>query len=186
MEVEDTELVLNEDGSTWPRRMQTLHRLNVDTVIFCIGDRVSDALGLPVARNEFVKCPDPQYPVNGVCYEVHDPEADAWIEGIFVAGWARKASTGQVGLARKDGRACAEAVLAYIMEHTVETQNFASLQRCPLEALHARLEGLEKPVVSKADWQRLTAIEAREAEQRGLETFKFDTNEAMLAALDLK
>jgi ferredoxin--NADP+ reductase len=182
MEVEDTELVLNEDGSTWPRRMQTLHRLKVDTVIFCIGDRVSDALGLPVARNEFVKCPDPQYPVNGVCYEVHDPEADARIEGVFVAGWARKASAGQVGLARKDGRTCAEAVLQYI----AASQGAGEDETRPAEALQARLKGLEKPVVTKADWQRLTAIEAREAEQRGLATFKYDTNEAMLSALDLK
>jgi ferredoxin--NADP+ reductase len=185
LEVEDTELVRNDDGSTWPRRMQTLHRLKVDTVIFCIGDRVSDALGLPVARNEFVKCPEPRYPVNGVCYEVHDPEADARIEGIFVAGWARKASTGQVGLARKDGRACADAVLAYIVENPVETQDLAPLQRCPLEALRARLEACDKPIVNKEDWRRLEEIEAREAERRGLETFKFDTNEAMLHALDL-
>ena len=181
LEIEDTELVINDDGSTWPRRMQTLHRLKVDTLIFCIGDRVSETLGLPVARNEFVKCPAPRYPVNGVGYEVHDPEANARIDGIFVAGWARKASTGQVGLARKDGRACAEAVLQYI----AASQGPQERETYPAEALHACLESLEKPVVSKEDWQRLTVIEAHEAEQQGLETFKFDTNEAMLAALDL-
>jgi ferredoxin--NADP+ reductase len=183
LEIEDTELVLNDDGSTWPRRMQTLHRLNVDTVIFCIGDRVSESLGLPVVRNEFLKCPDPCYPVDGVCYEVYDPDAEAPMAGVFVAGWARQASTGQVGLARKDGRLCAEAVLQYIAD-VAEAGDIGQRPR-PTEALRVRLEALDKPVVTKEDWQRLEEIEAREAERRGLETFKFETNEAMLHALDL-
>jgi ferredoxin--NADP+ reductase len=183
LEVEDTELVLNDDGSTWPRRMQTLHRLNVDTVIFCIGDRVSESLGLPVVRNEFLKCPDPCYPVDGVCYEVYDPDAERPMEGVFVAGWARQASTGQVGLARKDGRLCAKAVLQYIAD-VAEAGDIGQRPR-PTEALRARLEALDKPIVTKEDWQRLEEIEAREAERRGLETFKFETNEAMLHALDL-
>ncbi len=216
LEVEDTELVLNEDGSTWPRRMQTLHRLKVDTVIFCIGDRVSESLGLPVARHAFMKCPEPRYPVDGVCYEVYDPDTEASMDGVFVAGWARQASNGQVGLARKDGRACVQAVLQYLAKAATggigqetspnaceggigqetspnvceggvgrETSPNACEGGSPTEALRARLEALDKPVVTKEDWQRLEGIEAREAERRGLETFKFDSNEAMLCALDL-
>ncbi len=106
LEVDNTELYLRDDGSTKPRRLGTQHVLDVDTVIFCIGDKVSEDLGLPVEWNEFVKCEEPFYPVDGKCYEVYDPEFDRAVEGVFVAGWSRKASDGQVGLARKDARNC--------------------------------------------------------------------------------
>jgi len=46
------------------------------------------------------------------------------------------------------------------------------------------LSQLEKPVVSKKDWQRLEEVEQAEAEKRELEAFKFGTNEEMLAAIN--
>jgi hypothetical protein len=54
-----------------------------------------------------------------------------------------------------------------------------------LQAFEARLVALPKPVVRKDDLARLEAVEHQEAERRGLEEFKFATNEDMLAAMHL-
>lgn len=178
LEVDDTELVLQENGETRARRLDTQHVLDVDTVIFCIGDRVSNRFGLPVQWNEFVKDENPRYPVDGDSYEVYDPEANAPIEGIFVAGWARKASKGQVGLARKDAYNCAEAVMRYISD----TPGYDAGAR---EKLGARLAQLNKQLVRKDDWRRLEAIEQQKAAELGAESFKFKSNAEMLAAMGL-
>jgi hypothetical protein len=54
-----------------------------------------------------------------------------------------------------------------------------------LEALRKRFAGLGKPVVDKGDIQRLEAIETKEAADRGLEEFKYSSNDEMLAAMGL-
>ena len=180
LEVDDTALVLREDGVTKAQRLGTQRVLDVDTVIFCIGDKVSETFGLPVEWNEFIKCETPRYPVDGVCYEVYDPGTGAPIDGTFVAGWSRQASTGQVGLARKDARNCVGAMMQYIAEHPSTASPEAVVTR-----LEAKLAALGKPVVSKRDWERLAAIEQEEAARRGVADFKFKSNEAMLAAMGL-
>lgn len=179
LEVDDTELVLQENGETRARRLDTQHVLDVDTVIFCIGDRVSNRFGLPVQWNEFVKDEHPRYPVEGESYEVFDPEANAPIEGIFVAGWARKASKGQVGLARKDAYNCVEAVMRYISD-TPRYDPDAG------EKLAARLAKLNKQLVRKEDWRRLEAIEQQKAAELGVELFKFKSNAEMLEAMGME
>lgn len=178
LEVDDTELYLRDDGSTKPRKLGTQHVLDVDTVVFCIGDKVSEDLGLPVVWNEFVKCEDPCYPVDGVCYEVYNPEFECAIEGVFVAGWSRKASTGQVGLARKDARNCVEAMMQYLQTMSTATVDAPT-------AIAAHLAQLGKPVVTKEDWQRLEAVEMQKAEELGREMFKFKTNAEMLSVMGL-
>ncbi len=179
LELDDTELILQADGDTRARRLDTHHVLDVDTVVFCIGDRVSNRFGLPVQWNEFVKDENPRYPVDHESYEVYDPEANAPIEGIFVAGWARKASKGQVGLARKDAYNCAEAVMRYIGDAPGYDAGAA-------EKLDARLAQLNKPLVRKDDWRRLEAIEQQKAAELGVELFKFKSNVEMLEAMGLK
>jgi hypothetical protein len=54
-----------------------------------------------------------------------------------------------------------------------------------LEALRQKIGSLDKPVVTKADWQRLETEEQALAKARGLSEFKFDSNAAMLAAIGL-
>jgi ferredoxin--NADP+ reductase len=102
LEVDDTELV-PRNGDTKAQRLGTKRVLDVDTVVFCIGDRVDEAFGLPVQWNEYVKNPDPKFPVDCCSYEAYDPDVDKPIEGVFFAGWSREASSGLVGVARKDG-----------------------------------------------------------------------------------
>ncbi|MCC7130078.1 MAG: FAD-dependent oxidoreductase [Anaerolineae bacterium] len=178
LEIEDTCLVL-KDGDTKARSLGTTRVLDVDSVIFCIGDRVDENFGLPVAWNEFVKNPNPRFPINGISYEAYDPETDQPIEGVFVAGWSREASSGLVGVARKDGEQGAQAMLEYLQ--TVEPQYTP-------EQVHARLnlalKNCDKRIISKVDVQKLEAFEAAEAKRLGLEEFKLAANEEMLKVIE--
>ena len=181
LEVEDTKLV-PRNGDTSARSLGTRRVLDVDTVVFCIGDRVDEEFGLPVEWNEFIKNPDPRFSTDGVSYEAFDPATGAPIEGVFMAGWARKASDGLVGVARKDGTMGADAVLRYL-----ETQPRLepSQIRRREEQLMGRLAQSAVPVVRKADWKRLEEAEDAEAARRGVDTFKYGSNEEMLAAMGM-
>ena len=179
LEVDDTELV-PRNGDTKAQRLGTKRILDVDTVVFCIGDRVDDKFGLPVKWNEFVKNPEPIYPINGNSYEAYDPEIEEPIEGIFVAGWSREASSGLVGVARKDGESGAKATLEYLKGSPPIEDSSAVLEKLDL-----KLTQMEQPAVSKDEIKRLEEMERVEAEKRGLEIYKMKTNQEMLAALDL-
>jgi hypothetical protein len=49
--------------------------------------------------------------------------------------------------------------------------------------LLARLKNLGKPCVTLTDIRKLVEIEAAEAQKRGLESFKYGTNEEMLGKI---
>jgi len=178
LEVEDTTL-LAADGDTKARGLGTFRVIPADTVVFAIGDRVDETFGLPVRSNSFVKNPQPRFPMAGLSYEAFDPIAGQPVPGLFMAGWAREASTGLVGAARKDGINGAQAVLAYLAQ-------LPPLAGVDLDGLHQKLRQLPKPVVSKDDWARLEAVEREEAARRGVPEFKFGTNAEMLAAIGLE
>lgn len=168
LEVEDNSLTL-KDGDTKARGTGNKRRIDVETVIFAIGDKVDDSFGLPVEWNEFVKSPQPKFPVEGVSYETGK-------DRVFVGGWSRQASNGLVGYARKDGINAAKSVLAFL-----QSQAARGASR---EAVLDRVAGLKKQVVTKEDVKRLESVEAAEAAKRGLEEFKYATNEEMLAAIE--
>ena len=179
LEVEDTTLICAE-GEVQAKRLGTMRVVDADTVIFCIGDRVDETFGLPVRWNAFVKHAQPRFPVDGLSYEAYDPEMGRPLERVFVAGWSREASSGLVGVARKDGENGADAVLKYL----------AGLPglRAPQEVrgnLQAHLARLGKPVVRKEHLWLLEQAERAEAERRGVETFKYGNNAAMFAAMHL-
>ncbi len=177
LEVEDNKLVLS-NGDTKARGLGTKHVVDVDTVIFCIGDRVDETFGLPVQWNAFIKNPEPRFPISGISYEAFDPQAGKPFEDVFVAGWSREASSGLVGVARKDGESGAQAVLEYLK----------TLPPNPdLPSTSTRLDEILKRsgqrIISKEDVLRLEAFEQAQAAQLGLEEFKLKTNEEMLAAI---
>jgi ferredoxin--NADP+ reductase len=169
LEIEDNILIL-QDGETKARGTGNKRCIDVETIIFAIGDKVDVSFGLPVERNEFVKSREPNFPVDDVSYETTT-------EGIFVGGWSRQASSGLVGYARKDGTHAAKSVWQYLQTK--------SPNRTGADAITARLLALSKPVINKDDIKRLEAAEAAEAQKRGLLEFKFASNEEMLAAIGL-
>jgi len=176
LEVEDTTLV-QKDGDTKARSTGHKRTLDVETVVFAIGDKVDETFGLPVEWNEFVKNENPLYPVEGVSFEAYDPQVGKPIEGVFVGGWSRKASSGLVGIARKDGTNAAKAVLQYLQTK----QPVAPM----LDMVTTKLRELPNPVVTKVDIQRLEMVEAQEAQKREVEEFKFSGNDEMLRAMGL-
>ncbi len=177
LEVEDTTLVAAGDD-TKARGLGTFRVIPADTVIFAIGDRVDETFGLPVRSNAFVKDPQPKFPIAGLSYEAFDPVANQPVPGLFMAGWAREASTGLVGAARKDGTNGAQAVLGYLAQQP-------ALAGPDLAGLRLKLRQLPKPVVSKEDWARLESVEQAEAARQGQLEFKYGTNAEMLAAMGL-
>jgi ferredoxin--NADP+ reductase len=169
VELEDNILV-EANGDTKARSTGNKRRLDVETVIFAIGDKVDDSFGLPIEWNEFLKEQNPRFPIDGISYETP-------IEDVFVGGWSRQASTGLVGYARKDGTNASRAVWKYLETKQPVEPN--------LKAIAERLKNLNKPLVLKDDIKKLEAAEIAEAQKRGIEEFKFDTNEEMLQAMGL-
>jgi ferredoxin/flavodoxin---NADP+ reductase len=181
LEMEETALTITADGRTRAQGLSNYAVLDVDTVIFCIGDRVSEDFGLPVQWFSFVKHPEPRYAMDGACFEAYDPEAREALEGIFVVGWARQASAGQVGLARKDARNCIKAVTSYLADTDLASPPHDD---SPAAALMKHLRQLDKPIVSTTDALRLAEIEALEADRRGDPGFRYTNNEEMLSVLE--
>ena len=169
LEVEDN-ILTEKDGKISAKGTGNKRTIDVDTVIFAIGDKVDESFGLPTEWNEFIKNKEPRFPVDGLSFE-------SSVEGVFVGGWSRKASEGLVGYARKDGISAAKAVWQYL-----QTKQPANVNG---EAVAAKMKSLNKPIVTKDDLKRLEPVEAEEAKKRGLEEFKFASNEVMLQAMGL-
>jgi ferredoxin--NADP+ reductase len=170
VELEDNILVA-KDGDTKAKGTGKRRRLDVETVIFAIGDKVDESFGLPVEWNEFVKNPSPRFPIDGHSYE-------STFEDVFVGGWSRQASSGLVGIARKDGTNASKVVWQYLQtKQPIEPK---------LQSIAEKVKSLGKPVVLKEDVKKLEAIEIAEAQKRGLEAFRYDNNDEMLQAMGLK
>jgi len=99
---------------------------------------------------------------------------------VFVAGWSREASSGLVGVARKDGENGGRAALKYL-----ESVAPASNPEATVEALMQVLRQRSTPAVTYGAIQQLEAIEQAERERLGLEDFKMKTNQEMLEVLQL-
>jgi ferredoxin--NADP+ reductase len=152
------------------------HTLDVDTVILAIGDQVDQNLGLPFAGSQYIHNLQPEYPEEGISYEVSDPETGKPMEGIFLAGWSRQASTGLVGIARKDAVNASTAVNAYLLDKKpLPSKNIVDIVEAAL--MHCL------NCVDYNDIQLLERVEQEKAAELGLEEFKFDTNEKMLMAI---
>jgi len=169
LEIEEN-ILAERDGKTSPKGTGIKRTLEVDTVIFAIGDQVDANFGLPTEWSEFAKNKDPKFPVENLSYE-------STTEGIFVGGWSRKASEGLVGYARRDGTNAAKSVLQYLQGK--QPANASA------EAVAEKVKALPKPIISKEDLKRLEIVESEESKKLGLEEFKFASNEDMLQAMGL-
>ena len=176
LEVEDTTLI-NENGSIKARGTGRKSILDVDTVIFAIGDAIDPNFGLPFDRNEFVKNPKPRFPINGISYESYDPISLKIIEDVFLAGWARKTSDGLVGNARKDGVNAAQAIELYL-------QTLENPPRGNIEQIESFIRSRNTRIVDKFDLNGLLVAENKIAAERGLESFKLASNEEMLSIIE--
>ncbi len=169
-------ILVQRDGDVAAKATDKTAEIEVDTMIFAIGDVADPTLGLPYHKDAYVCNPnhtDPEHPA----YEVYDPECGKIMDGVFVVGWARKASEGLVGIARHDGEVGAAQVLKFL--ETAPEKNSA-----PYPEILKKLEGKYLRPVSKPDLELLAKAEEREAKARGVQFFKFSDDEAMLAAIE--
>jgi ferredoxin--NADP+ reductase len=172
------ENVLTErDGSIACKATDKTVDLDVDTMIFAIGDVADPTLGLPYHKDCYVtKNCDPADAAKPV-YEVFDPQGGKVVDGTYVVGWARKASEGLVGIARHDGEVGAAEVLKFL--ESAPEKPSASYEQVRRHLISKGLRMVEKP-----DLEFLTRAEEKQAKERGLPWFKYSDDESMLAAIE--
>ncbi len=177
LKVEENAL-LAVDGTVKARGTGETRQIDVDTVIFAIGDTVDSDFCIPVFNDAYVASPEPRFPIAGTSYEAFNPDTDQPIERVFLGGWARLASVGLVGVARRDGERAAEAVLAYL-----HTQRAVLDLENVLEKFERRVVETHNRVIDKTHLAKLEAREQAEAQSRNLQEFKFATNDEMFDAM---
>lgn len=176
LEIEENTLEM-ENGETKARGLGIKHQIPVDNVILAIGNLVDDQFGLPSRGNGYVMHPEPRYPIDNTSYEAYDSQNGQLIKDIFIAGWARRASTGLVGIARKDGVNGAKAIIQYL-------QNMPPTSMQSIEKIQSRLAQLNKPIITKSDILYLEELERKEAQRLNLDEYKWATNTEMLRVIN--
>jgi ferredoxin--NADP+ reductase len=148
-----------------------------DTVVFAVGDRVDEDAGLPYKDGLYLTVPgeDP-----AAAYQVLDPAAGGAQPGVFVVGWARRASDGVVGRARLDAETGIKHVATYLASRPKRP---AAAAEHGVEALRRTLAERGVVVVDYPAVQRLEAAEKARAAADKVEEFKFRSDREMLDAI---
>jgi ferredoxin--NADP+ reductase len=167
-------ILVARDGGLAAKATNQAADIDVDTLIFAIGDQHDPGLGLPYAGG-YVTNSDPADPV--AKYQVYDPAATRVCTGDFVVGWARKPSDGLVGIARHDGEVGAAAVLQFL-------ENARSRGAASADDVGRFLEQKGIQAVPKTDLTWLTAAEEREARLRGGAYYFFPDDDQMLTEIE--
>ena len=143
-----------------------------DTVVFAVGDRVDPDAGLPYQDGLYVTRPgeDPSY-------QVWDPAAQRPLDGVYVVGWARRASDGVVGRARLDAETGVKQVLAEVAARPPRPA--AEAERV-IAGVADTLKARGASVITYADVAKIEAAERARAAEAGVEELKFETNREML------
>jgi ferredoxin/flavodoxin---NADP+ reductase len=160
--------------------LKQFYEFPCDSVVFAVGDKVDDTVGLPYKGGVYVTNPnktgnDP----DDSLFQAYDETTGKVMDGVFLAGWARKASEGLVGVAKRDGDWCAEVVNRYLA-----TKMPSSQPKAVMDKLHSMLkERKSQPV----DVKGLRALEAAEKAHKGptecIGEFKYVTNQEMLTLI---
>jgi ferredoxin--NADP+ reductase len=148
-----------------------------DTVVFAVGDRVDEHAGLPYRDGLYLTVPgdDP-----AGAYQVLDEAAGKARAGVYVVGWARRASDGVVGRARLDAETGIKFVSAFLAERP--KRRLAEAEAV-VEALRRTLRERGTVVVDHAGVQRLEAMERARASADKVEEFKYPSDREMLDQL---
>jgi ferredoxin/flavodoxin---NADP+ reductase len=180
LEAEQNIMIL-QDGKTVAKGTGTTQRIDVDSVIYAIGDQVDASLGLPFSRGAFVTNPEklPGDP-NPAAYQPYNPELKSPLEGIFVAGWSRNASVGLVGVAKQDAERGMKVVNAYLAQ---KSGSSAGEMETKVEALIERLKSNGVLPVTKEDVELLEGAEQEEARARKTWDFKYTSDDKMIEVI---
>ena len=183
LEMEDTKLE-PKGGDMAAVGLKTYFTLPCDSVVFAVGDRVDDTLGLPYKGGVFITNPhrttnDP----DDSLFQAFDEATGQVVPGVFLCGWARKASEGLVGVAKRDGEWCSEVLSRYLAGRPLLAEPEVAAKIRKLETL---VLGRQPEVVRTEALKALSEMERLEGQRRDIEEFKFPTNEEMVAAIRKK
>lgn len=154
-------------------------RIPCDTVVFAVGDRVDERFGLPCKDGLYVTAPGAGE-VPAAAYQVWDPEKGQPLAGVFVVGWARRASDGVVGRAKLDAETGIKHVVSWLQ---ARPKRPAAEAVRVLDSVSAALQKAGASPVTYADVQRVEAEERARAAAAGVEELKFTSDAEMLALL---
>jgi ferredoxin--NADP+ reductase len=152
-----------------------------DAVVFAVGDKVDETVGLPYKSGMFVTNPnktgnDP----DDALFQAYDETTGKIVDGVFLSGWARKASEGLVGIAKRDGDWCAEVVNRYLA-----TKPQGNHSKVVLDKLKTILNDRKSHPV---DVKNLRALEAAERAHKGqtdcIGEFKYASNQEMIGLIE--
>jgi ferredoxin--NADP+ reductase len=152
-----------------------------DSVVFAVGDKVDETVGLPYKSGMFVTNPsktgnDP----DDSLFQAYDDTTGKILDGVFLAGWARKASEGLVGVAKRDGDWCAEVVSRYLA-----TKQPGNPSKTVLDNLKTTLKNRKSHPVDVKSLRALEAAEkAHKSEVDCIGEFKYASNQEMIGLIE--
>ncbi|MBI3602986.1 MAG: FAD-dependent oxidoreductase [Nitrospirae bacterium] len=179
LEIEETKLEPKGED-TAAVGLKQYYEFPCDSVVFAVGDRVDETLGLPYKNGVFVTNPSKtNHDPDDALFQAYDEASGKVVDGVFLAGWARKASEGLVGVAKRDGEWCSEVASRYLNAQPARDRN-------TIDGVVRRLRGLlEERKVLAVDAEGLRLLEKAEQERSpsndGIGEFKFSSNQEMLA-----
>jgi ferredoxin--NADP+ reductase len=178
LEIEETKLE-PKGQDTAAVGLKQYYEFPCDSVVFAVGDRVDDTLGLPYKNGMFVTNPklsgnDP----DDALFQAYDEATGSIVDGVFLTGWARKASEGLVGIAKRDGEWCAEVLTRYLDTRPTAapdtTQGVLGRLRSKLQERQVQAVGVEGLRLLEAAEKACTNM------QDCIGEFKFTANQDML------
>ena len=154
-----------------------------DAVVFAVGDKVDETVGLPYKGGLFITNPnktgnDP----DDSLFQAYDEASGKVIDGVFLAGWARKASEGLVGIAKRDGDWCAEVVRRYLATKSPGSYSDAKIVLVKLASI------LKAHKSHPVDLEALRTLESNEkihwSEKECIGEFKYTSNQEMIDLIE--
>jgi ferredoxin--NADP+ reductase len=154
-----------------------------DAVVFAVGDKVDETVGLPYKGGLFITNPnktgnDP----DDSLFQAYDEASGKVIDGVFLAGWARKASEGLVGIAKRDGDWCAEVVRRYLATKSPGSYSDAKIVLVKLASI------LKAHKSHPVDLEGLRILESNEkihwSEKECIGEFKYTSNQEMIDLIE--
>lgn len=182
LEMEDNKLE-PKGSDTAAVGLKQYYEFPCDAVVFAVGDKVDETVGLPYKSGLFVTNPnkttnDP----DDALFQAFDETTGKVVDGVFLTGWARKASEGLVGIAKRDGDWCAEVVTRYLLTSASHSHTGAKVV---LDKLATALKSHKSHPV---DAKGLRALESIEHKHQGstdcIGVFKYASNREMIDLIE--
>jgi ferredoxin--NADP+ reductase len=182
LELEETKLE-PKGQDTAAVGLKQFYEFPCDSVVFAVGDKVDQTLGLPYKNGVFVTNPTASgNEPDDAQFQAYDEASGKILDGVFLAGWARKASEGLVGVAKRDGDWCAEVVERYLVSKP--TMDQGEVQRV-LDRFRGLLRERGVAAVTREELIRLESSEkAHGPSPDCIGEFKFLTNREMLGEIE--